>query len=126
MKIGKYTLAVKEGIIITTPKVPAYYSIAESMANEVAESGTTEWHEACLKLMNILDTHSKFIKSQIVGNVSYGTGFYPPGQESIKNRKFEEAKAYVDGYTDAVNQFKSYFEENENTLIRVLDEVLPS
>jgi len=125
MEIGKYKLEVKNGIINITPSAPEYYSIAEMIANDVAESGTSLWHEICLKVINHLDYHSKFLKSKIVGKVSYGTGFYPVSLETVKGRKFEEAKAYVDGYTDAVNQFKSIFENAENSLIESLNEVLP-
>jgi hypothetical protein len=126
MEIGKYKLEVKDGIIKITPSVPEYYQIAESIANEIAESGTNEWRKICLNVINDLDYHSQGLKSKIVGKVSYGTGFYPPSQETVKGRKFEEAKAYIDGYTDAVNQFKSLFESSENHLIQVLNEVLPS
>ena len=123
--IEKYKLEVKDGIIKIAPPAPEYYPIAESIANDLAKSGTTEWHEVCLKVINKLDYHSQFIKSKIVGKVSYGTGFYPIGLEIVKNRTFQESKAYVDGYADAVNQFKQTFEHNERTLIDVLDELLP-
>jgi hypothetical protein len=125
MKIEKYKLEVKDGLITITPPAPEYYQIAESIANELAKSGTTEWHEICLKVINQLDYHSQFIKSKIVGKVSYGSGFFPKGLETVKNRPFQEAKAYYDGYSDAVNQFKLTFEHNEGTLIDVLDELLP-
>lgn len=126
MKIGKYTLEVNDGIIKITPSAPMYYQIAESIANEVAKSGTTEWHEACLKVINVLDEHSKYLKAQILQNVNYGSGFYPVSQEIIKGRKFEEAKAYVDGYTDAVNNFKPLFSYSEDNLKNVLEKLLPS
>ena len=125
MELGKYKLEVKSGIINITPPAPEYYRIAESIANEMAESGTSQWHEVCLKVINILDHSSQRLKSTIIGKVSYGTGFFPVRQESIKGRKFNEAKAYVDGYTDAVNQFKSMFESVENSLIQTLNDVLP-
>jgi hypothetical protein len=125
MEIEKYKLEVKDGFITITPPADEYYAIAESIANELAKCATTEWHEICLKVINKLDYHSQFIKSKIVGTVSYGSGFFPKGLETVKNRKFEEAKAYIDGYADAVAQFKKYFEYNEETLIDVLDELLP-
>ena len=125
MELGKYKLEVKSGIINITPPAPEYYRIAESIANEMAESGTSQWHEVCLKVINILDNSSQRLKSTIIGKVSYGTGFYPVRQEGISGRKFNEAKAYVDGYTDAVNQFKSMFESVENSLIQTLNDVLP-
>lgn len=126
MEIGKYKLEVKNGIINITPSAPEYYQIAESLANEFAESGTNEWNELCLKVINILNDNSKSIKSKIVGSVSYGSGFYPISQETVKGRKFEEAKAFVEGYTEAVNNFKSIFETSEKSLIQVLNNVLPS
>jgi hypothetical protein len=110
MEIGKYKLEVKDGFITITPPPSEYYRIAESIANELAKSGTTEWHEICLKVINKLDYHSQFIKSKIVGKVSYGTGFFAMNLETVKNRTFQESKAYVDGYADAVNQFKQTFE----------------
>jgi hypothetical protein len=125
MIIGKYKLEVKDGFITITPPANEYYAIAESIANELAKSGTTEWHEICLKVINKLDYHSQFIKSKIVGTVSYGSGFFPKGLETVKNRTFQEAKAYCDGYADAVHQFKQTFENNEGTLIDVLDELMP-
>lgn len=125
MVIEQYKLEIKDGIISITPPAPEYYPIAESIANELAKSGTTEWHEVCLKVINKLDYHSQFIKSKIVGKVSYGSGFYQRGLETVKNRTFQESKAYVEGYADAVNQFKQTFDQNERTLIGVLDELLP-
>ena len=134
LKMEKYKLEVKDGIINITPPAPEYYQIAESIANELAKSGTTEWHEVCLKVINKLDYHSQFIKSKIIGKVSYGTGFYQRGLESVKNRTFQEAKAYCDGFSAkaycdgfsaAVSQFKQTFEHNERILEKVLDELLP-
>lgn len=125
MEIGKYKLEVKNGIINITPSAPEYYSIAEMIANDIAESGTSQWYEVCLKVINHLDYHSTALKSKIVGKVSYGMGFYPVRHENVKGRKFEEAKAYIDGYTDAVNQFKSIFENSEISLIQALNDILP-
>lgn len=126
MKLGKYKLEVKNGIINITPPATEYYQIAESVANELAESGTSQWHEVCLKVINILDHHSQYLKSKIVGKVSYGTGFFPISQEAVKWRKFDETKAYVEGYREAVNQFNSIFESVEGSLIQALNDVLPS
>jgi len=126
MEIGKYKLEVKDGIIKITPEAPFYYGVAESIANEIAESGTSEWHEVCLKVINELDSHSKYLKSLILQNVQFGAGFYPVSQETIKGRKFEEAKAYVEGYTEAVNHFRPLFSHSENNLKGVLEKLLPS
>lgn len=126
MEKEKYKLEVKNGIINITPSAPEYYQIAESIANELAESGTNKWREICLVIINILDNNSKSLKSKIVGKVSYGCHFYPISQEIVKGKKFEEAKAYVEGYTEAVNQFKSIFENSEKSLIETLDNILPS
>jgi hypothetical protein len=125
MERGKYKLEVNNGVINITPLAPVYYQIAEDIANQLCHSGSNEWNKVCLIVINALDSNSKSIKSKIVGKTSYGSGFYPPSLESVKNRNFEQAKAYVDGYTDAVNQFKSIFETSENMLIQVLNEILP-
>lgn len=126
MEIGNYKLEVENGCIKITPEAPAYYQIAESVANKLAESGTTQWHKICLEVICLLDYHSKSIKSEIVGKVSYGESFYTVNLETVKGRKFDEAKAYIDGYTDAVNQFKSMFEYVELSLIETLNQVLPN
>lgn len=126
MEKEKYKLEVKNGIINITPSAPEYYQIAESIANELAESGTNKWREICLIIINILDNNSKSLKSKIVGKVSYGCQFYPISQEIVKGKKFEEARSYVEGYTEAVNQFKSIFENSEKSLIETLDNILPS
>lgn len=44
----------------------------------------------------------------------------------VEGKNFEEAKAYVEGYAEAVNHFKSIFENSEKSLIEVLDDILPS
>ena len=126
MEIGKYKLEVIDGIINITPSAPEYYRIAESIANELSEGGTTYWREICLKVINILNDKSQLIKSKIVGEVSYGSGFYPISLETVKGRKFEESKAFVEGYSQAVEHFRTLFECSEESLIQTLDNILPS
>jgi hypothetical protein len=126
MKKGKFNLEIEGGRIKITPTANEYYSIAENIANQIAESGTEKWHETCLIVINALGDSAKHIKSNILGKVTYSTGFYPVSIEQVKGRNFEQAKSYVAGYKDAVQQFEQLFESADASFENALNQVLPT
>lgn len=131
MQIGKYTLTVdNRGIINVTPKADLYFSVGADVANSMAESGTTEWHEICLKIMNALHMNAPMIKSKVFQEMSSMMTTVKIGQEEGRLKSelkgFDEVRAFTNGYNMGVEQSMTFVKSLQESLHQSLNNILPS
>ena len=110
-------------------KFRIHFDLGCEVANKLAESATDEWYKLCLCVMDTVFEYSKIIKNDVISKMSYGH-YFPKQLEEINLQKtgfsFEEAKAYIKGYSDAVCAFKDNFNVVDEQFRHCLDEVFPN
>ena len=109
-------------------KFSIHFDLGCSVANKLADPATDEWYKLCLSVMDAIYEHSEDIKSEVMQHMRYGN-YFPKHLEEMHKPKtgysFDEAKAYVKGYADAVVAFKENFDAVDASFRYSLDKVFP-
>ncbi len=119
-----FELNIENGIIKHYPEAIEYYQVGEKAANRLAECGTNEWGQICLSVMDSMAEQAESIKHRIISNVDFW--IYPKTLEEIKDRKFEQAKHYVEGYSDAIESFSDSFRNMDKSIEHAIGKALPT
>ncbi len=107
-------------------KFCVHFALGCNVANSTTESCTEEWYGVCLAVMDGLVDISEGLKHEVTKRLSYGA-YFPKSLESVHKGgiSFKEAVSHVNGYAEAVNDFKEIFETTDSMFRRCLNETFP-
>ncbi len=133
-KVWKYRIESRGGILYTHPQVSYIYdAIASEVANNMVvhgyiESWSKEWHTLYLDTVIILESYAQQIQYGIVQEMNYSMSMSVPNKEHIINTTImshADALHYINWYNDALNIFRSIFNNIDKRLRENIKKILP-